>query len=299
MCRIWESSSPELRADEFGQLFGHSYLKEVQDLSITGGEPTLRTDLQDVVATIISKLSKLKILFLCTNGTRPDVARNFVLSFHDKVEQLFVATSIEGDRSIHQKLRGIDSYLQALETLEVCHQAVEGVKTVISMTLTRENCFPEYVEHVKDLARRTKSTYTFKPLVSSSVYFNNQATTLAPSDTQLASIEKYVDELRGSDPFMEVQWTYLKTGKIPLLEAEDGTFKCLAGNVFAFIRPNGDIFPCCLSSRKIGELRSDFLANELSDLGKFECCPCCQEMCVYPQLNWKQFADESQHSDKY
>ena len=293
MCNIWKGSCAELQPKEFGCLFAHAEFSEIEDLSITGGEPTLRADLLELVDAVTGTLPKLRMLFLCTNGTNVSAADAFVGRYSPKVEQVFVATSIEGEEPVHRLIRGIGSYQSALDMLRRCRRRNGDVRTIISMTLTKYNCNPRQIEHVKHLAASTGSTYTFKPVVVSPTYFGNRADAMSPSVEQLLSVASFVDELRARDPFMEVQWEYWKTGKLPMLQEDGGRIRCLAGDVFAFVRPTGEVFPCCMSSRKIGDLEHGVSTQPLIDLGSKEACPCCQEMCIYPQINWREFSSWS------
>lgn len=294
MCQIWKRDGPELSPTEFEKLFSRPEFSQIEDLSITGGEPTLRADLLTLSEAIVSRLPRLRMLFLCSNGADPESALRFVTTFSSRIEQVFLATSIEGQPDIHRRIRGIDSYEQAVAMVRHCRQACPGLRTILSMTLTKHNCLPEQIEHVRDLALATGSTYTFKPVIASSAYFNSQSCDLAPSADQIRLVLPYVDALCDQDPFMRVQAEYLRSGRVPLLQDAQGKVSCLAGDVFAFMTPNGDIYPCCLSSRKIGDTQRGLTDNPVVDLGRSEPCPCCQEMCIYPQLNWSQFASWKQ-----
>lgn len=296
MCNIWKGKRKNaLSSEEFGELFSRPGFREIEDLSITGGEATLRTDLIEVANEIVEGKEKLRMLFLCSNGTNPDMARKFVEEFNRRIQDVFVAVSLEGTRESTREIRGIDSYDSALETIRSCKGVSDQIHTIISTTITPTNCNEKDLNHLLELATVTGSTFSFKPIIVNGTYYKNETRGNKPalSDSQKTLLERFIEDNCMHDPFMRIQLDYMRKGNIPLMGDRKTGVKCLAGDVFAFVRPSGDIYPCFNSTRKIGGLKSELpVDNTIDDLGNHEPCPCCNEMCIYPMINWANFTSK-------
>lgn len=295
MCHIWKNKKREgeLSSAQFGELFDKPEFREVEDLSITGGEPTLRPDLIDVAKAITRAKYKLKMLFLCSNGTNPERAREFVEEFHGRIKDVYIAVSLEGTCEATRAIRGVDSYDSALETIRLCKAVSEKIHTILSATITPVNCNDVDLAHLREVATETGSTFSFKPVIVNDAYYKNRVSgkRLTLNASQLVLLERFMEDHCMQDPFMRIQLEYLRTGKVPLMGDKETGVKCLAGDVFAFVKPSGDIYPCCNSSRKIGGLAQRISPNNtVNGPGSHEPCPCCNEMCVYPMLNCAQFS---------
>lgn len=294
MCNIWnQPHDSALSADEFDVFFSAPEFTELEDISLTGGEPTLRPDLLQVADAIIKNKTKLKMLFLCTNGTNTERVRKFAEHFKGRVNDLFIAVSIEGRRETTRKIRGVDSYNHALEAIELCKGVSDEIHTIISATITPLNCDEENLGHIQDLASKTGSTYSFKPVIVNPTYYKNSSlgSKSGLDESQLGLLTRFIEKNCKQDPFMQIQLQYLSQGTIPLIGDKETGINCLAGDVFAFVRPQGEVFPCCYSSRKIGGVgNTSLLGKKVQNLGANEPCPCCNEMCVYPILNWASYS---------
>ncbi|MDD5151362.1 MAG: radical SAM protein, partial [Flavobacterium sp.] len=142
MCGIWrEEPEEELSPEEFDRLYSHKEFRGVEDLCISGGEPTLRKDLIEVTDRIISHLPLLRMLFLSTNASNPRVVESFMKRYSPLVEDIHVCLSLEGDRETHKRVRGIDTYDKVVDTIKrVKILGLGNSHTVLSTTLTPDNC---------------------------------------------------------------------------------------------------------------------------------------------------------------
>ena len=106
-----------------------SDLYEVKRIILTGGEPLMRDDLVQVVA--YAKELQFETVSLATNGVliRPDLAQNLA----DLVD--YVDVTIDGPRSIHNKIRGeYDAVIGGIKILQNV-----GIAFSIVTVLYREN----------------------------------------------------------------------------------------------------------------------------------------------------------------
>jgi len=132
-------------------------LKElnVKHLAFSGGEPTLRKDLIDILAA--AKQAGF-VPFLVTNGTRID--DDYASRMRGLVEEVLI--SLDGPRERHDRFRGVpgtyDKAMNAIQALK--HQ---GIAFSLQFTVTRESY--EYMDWVVELgASLGARTIKFEPL---------------------------------------------------------------------------------------------------------------------------------------
>lgn len=288
MCNIWntDKKSYEMTPEEYREMFSREEFKDLDDINISGGEALLREDIYEVVEAIMDK-RYVEMFFLSTNGTNPRKALEVAKIAQKYAKKVFVAISIDGDKEINRKVRGIDSYESAVRTINVCKEYDKNIITNISLTLTPINTSLYVLEHIKRLAEETDSTYSFRFAYNNSTYFKNCEKNFVFNEEQRQMVGDFIEKNLLDDPFMVEQLKYIRTGKMDIIGDKQTGIKCLAGERFVLVRPNGDIYPCINSERCIGNMKDGLKVKHIKDLGKYEICPCCMECCVWPLISWK------------
>lgn len=110
---------------------GHE-LGVVPDMHLSGGEPTLRKDLVEIIRYIFDDKGGDALLF--TNGTRwtPELARDL----HDAGLR-YVQVSLEGPEDLNDAIRGSGVYSAAMQTLSLLRE--HGFRLTVSVTITAHN----------------------------------------------------------------------------------------------------------------------------------------------------------------
>ena len=287
MCSIWEikDKSPEMSPDEFDKLYSKSEFRNLEDLCISGGEPTIRKDLFDVTDNIIKHLPDLRMLFLSTNCSNPEAAQEFMKRYSGKVKDIYICPSIEGDRETHKIIRGVDTYDKVLETAELVKRLdLDNYHIVFSTTIVPENCNSKSLDHVRSLAEKYGCNFSFRlASKNDSFYHNNRS-----EGFMIDRVKNYMNDRNISDPFLDILFDYIQ-GKNTIMGSRKNGITCLAGDISVFIKPNGDMYPCINSTRLIGN-KEGGLFKEKYGLGDKEPCPCCTECQIYPILNFSQYS---------
>lgn len=109
-----------------------SELAVVPALHLSGGEPTLRGDLPEIVDYAVHQRGRDVLLF--TNGTRwtADYIRRL-----ERAGLRYVQVSLEGPEAINDEVRGTGVYRAALGTLEML--VARGLRVTVSVTVTARN----------------------------------------------------------------------------------------------------------------------------------------------------------------
>jgi MoaA/NifB/PqqE/SkfB family radical SAM enzyme len=287
ICHLWKTKFPEPEAKvfQYKKLFSRREFRGVEDIFISGGEPFMRKDLPRIIDVILKAMPAVKRFRLTTNGTFPGKAEKLFkkLARDKQIKDLRLSVSLEGNKLTNKKIRGIDSYKSALSTIKLCHAVAPRLKTTILLTLTRLNCDRRSLNHIKKIADETGSAFSFRPFYNSASYHYNHEDRLGISRRQKKLVIDFIKKDRQNDPFLKAQIEYLKTGKMPLMD------KCLAGDVFADVRPDGSVYPCFNSNREIGNVERGIYVKKIKDLGRYEQCPCCDEACFHPMFRYSSW----------
>lgn len=288
MCLIWAlgEDKNKMTPDEFRKLYSRSEFRTVEDLCISGGEPTLRDDLEEIMDAILQNLPYLRMLFLSTNCTFPYRVIKFLDKTSLRVQGVYAVIPLEGDRETHRTLRGMDSYDRTVELLEEIKIIYNPrVRSIISMTLQPENCNYHSIEHVRKIAQEKNSGFTFRPAGRSSVFYaNSKIPNIDLSDDQIDFLRSYLVHYEKKDPFLHQLERHL-SGEETVMGNRDSGIRCLAGKIAVFIQSDGTIYPCIYSTRIIGD-KENGLYHKPFTLGDKEPCPCCTECQIYPMINY-------------
>jgi len=154
MCFYWDSMQKktiQLSIEEIKKIA--KSLPNLLQLSLTGGEPSLRKDLPEVVKTFcdISKVAKCSII---TNGMLTDRVISMVKKIlsENKNTSFRLCISIDGIKEIHNKVRGVEkSYDNAVATffaLKELKKEFNNIHVDINTTVSKFN-YEKFFEFTK------------------------------------------------------------------------------------------------------------------------------------------------------
>jgi len=157
-CNIWKNNpkkkmKEQLNIDEIKKIF--SNFKRLYWITITGGEPFMRNDLDEVIKAIYDE-SKPKLITIATNGmaTQRIVSWTKEILGYCKNLDLVINISLDGIGEQHDKIRGVKGNFDlAIKTLiklkKLNHPRLTvGVNTVISRYNVAE--FPKIYTYIKN-----------------------------------------------------------------------------------------------------------------------------------------------------
>jgi len=249
MCNIWKVSDfEELAPEEYGKL-----PNSLRSINITGGEPFLRRDLVEVVRSIHEVVPGCRIV-ISSNGFMTDrivSAMAEMKRFHAK---LGIGVSVDGLEVVHDSVRGVKgAFGKAIETVKAVE--AEGVEDVrIGMTIVKENS--GQILDVYRLSGELGAEFTTTVAHNSDVYFrkndNAPVETLLGVDRDLRRISDA--HLRKLSPKAWFR-AYHIAGITDRSIRSSSTGLCTAGTRFIFMDPRGDVYPCIVLNKVIGNIR--------------------------------------------
>jgi len=295
-CGIWKNSQKnELSAEDIKSLSKKEEFSTVEEISLSGGEPLLIEDIDNILGAAVNFSPGLKKVFLNHNGTRPEKAKELVRKYAELVPEFYLCASIDGPKEIHDEIRGIHSFDNALKTLDACDSLLmPNYHAMISSTIQRKNSGLDNLAYLIELAKGRGIDFSFRFIAEAKHYYNNEgvAAALGVPTEQMKKILRFVSDKGLTSPFLEVQRAFYFKGKNDVVEGENGEILCKAGNTFVSVFPDKKIYPCIYSSRAIGNV-IDGIVDRPLNLARYAPCPCEPTECViYPMLNYSGLSSE-------
>jgi len=201
MCHIWERKRDhEITPAELAQALGNGLFREVREIGINGGEPTLRKDLPELVRTAIENLPKLRGVSLITNAIQERqvlrAAEELGKVCSDAGVHLDVMVSLDGIGDVHDRVRGVvGNFASADRVIDELLQS-PGVKSCrIGCTLIRENIYD--AERVLAYARSKPVYARFRVgIPHRRLYTDNVREPFALDEDERYHLACFLDELR-------------------------------------------------------------------------------------------------------
>lgn len=270
-CNIWKMKPrDELRLDEIQRFFQRSNGFSWVDL--TGGEVSLRKDFVAIAEAVIENCPNLLMLHFPTNGYLTDQLVEYTREIARMgPEKLVVTVSCDGDEETNDRIRGVEGgYRRQIETFRRLRE-IPGVEAVLGMTLSADNVhhFPEaFAAARREIPELTHRDFHAN-IVHAGHYLHNEDLHLRkqvdPEDLARATEEYAKLRGRSAGPMNYLERTYLRKVR-RYLETGRTPMRCHALRSSCFVDSWGNVFPCTIYDRKIGNLREvDYELRRLWD----------------------------------
>lgn len=238
MCDIWQF--PTVPAEEFDPKILEKLPAGMQRLNITGGEPTLRKDLPEIVRILNKKTHRLEI---SSNGYFTDRLIGIAEQFPD----ITIRISVEGLPELNDRLRGLkngfDHALRGILRLKKM-----GVQDIgFAMTISGENCHD--LLDIYTLVSNLDIEFA-NAVVHNSFYFHktdNKIENVAEvEEKMLQFMEALLRSPRGPMKRRVKDWfrAYLNLGLLGHVQGKPRPIPCGAGTDTFFVTPTGMIVAC-------------------------------------------------------
>ena len=238
-------------------------------LNLTGGEIFLRDDVEEVVEAALVAEPRLAVLDFPTTGQRTErivPAVNRIAAMW--VPRFFVTVSLEGPPALHDRLRGREgAFDRAMDTFAALRR-VRGVRAYLGFTMSDRNAdaLPAAVEAVRARVPGFSEREVHVNVATwSGHYYDNLEAGVGKPPSPRAAIEKVLAARRRRwwSPTDRLEAAYLsrveehvRTGRSPV------TCRSLSASVF--VGPGGEVHPCTVYGRPLGNAWTQPLAEILS-----------------------------------
>lgn len=263
-CNVWLLPNDDFTLEEWDRTF-QSLGRAPYWFTFSGGEPTLRKDLPDMVASAY-RHCKPGIINIPTNGIQDKIiplrVAQVVQSCPDA--EVIINLSIDGIGLKHDEVRGVkDNFAHAMRTYAALKELQTryknltlGVHTVISNF--NVDAFPELCAFVQ---RELKPDSYITEIAEERVELDTVGLGITPTvEKYSVAIDTLLDSLREkkltgvSQVTQAFRRQYYEIVKRTLREHRQ-VIPCMAGVASAQIAPNGDVWTCCVRAESMGNLR--------------------------------------------
>lgn len=280
-CQIWKHKpKEELTTEGWKELFLELYDLGVCGLGIEGGEPFLRPN----IIELLEFASRKMFIHLTSNGT---LVNEKIAKALSNIDIEVIGISLESlNPSIHNKLRGINCWDKAVNSLKLLKRFGNGSKISTSTLINKYNA-DEIEDFVKFWTEREIWTTVSIPTISPNFYLRSSDYSVLSSKF-LAALEK-VKQMK-KDGYMILT----PTACLDYLIETQGRkrFGCLGFDLFFHVHADGSISACQdFLPIKIDNMR-DFWNSKKRNIEKkkaLSCSGCCYPCYPTMSIAWKDW----------
>jgi Fe-coproporphyrin III synthase len=250
MCYIWKNPTDqkeEVSLETLSKLPGG-----FDNLNVSGGEPTLRRDLPELVELLYPKA---RILEISSNGLHPEK----LVPIIKKYPKIKVRFSLEGDEVTSNTIRGEkDGYQTKMAGMRALQEA-GGEDLGFAFVIQDENV--DQLVTVYEMARSMGLELSTSTLHNAWQFYKNDNYFYDRSKVARKVEGLVTSQLRSPTP---KNWfrAYLNLGLIEKILGHPRLIRCTAGSDFAFIDPWSDVWTCNVrSDLKMGNLAQQSWAD--------------------------------------
>lgn len=249
MCNTWQHPSDpkdEIRLEHVERL-----PSGLEFLNITGGEPFLRSDVEDIIGIARRKARRIVI---STNGYFTDRIVRLVERFPD----IGIRISLEGLPSANDELRGIsDGFDHGLRTI-LRLKRLNARDIGFGITVSDRNA--KDLLELYELAKALRLEFA-TAAVHSGYYFHKMDNVLAKKDEVADCLQQLIhDQLRS---WMPKKWfrAYFNHGLINYVYGGKRLLPCEMGSEIFLVDPFGEVRPCNALEISMGNIKEHAFAD--------------------------------------
>lgn len=202
--------------------------------NLTGGEPFLRDDIEDVVALMRRKSARIVI---STNGFLTEK----IVALVKKYPEVGIRVSLEGLAAINDELRGIENgFDHGMRTLRELQNL--GSKDIgFGITVSDRNH-----RDMMELYKLAKSLdFEFATAaVHNSYYFHKKDNKFEHPEDAVKSFQELIAELLKTGRVKNWYRAYFNYGLTEYIRGKKRLLPCEAGTENFFVTPDADVVPC-------------------------------------------------------
>ncbi len=306
MCNNWKHGDrkADMTLAQLEPALAHPFWGQVENLNISGGEPTTRNDLPEMVETFHRHLPRMRKIGINTTGLTPHRAIPMltrIVEFCAKRDLLLsVRVSLDGIGDIHDQVRhvqrGFDKACATIEAMQALAEQYANFQFGIAATIFATNL--EDAHNILIWARTKKLDIVFNMLRFTDAMLNNRE--LEDSIGFHQREEEYMrtfflERVQEESVFSGQTFLYLHYADM-IANGYKRTMPCPFRSQGLLLNPYGDLY-YCENSKPIGNVLTTpadelyFNADNLAhrEEVKRTVCPTCLSPCQVNVGAMKQF----------
>ncbi len=231
MCDIWKHPSDQESEITPKEL---EILPALKFINITGGEPFIRQDLDEIVEVAFSKAPRVVI---STSGWHTDR----IIALAEKQPYIGIRVSIEGLAEKNDELRGrTDGFERGLRSLHTLKEM--GIKDIgFGITVSNKNSAD--MLQLYDLSKNLQMEFATAAF-HNSYYFHKDDNIITNKDEVINNFHELIERLMRENHPKSWFRAFFNLGLINYIRDGKRMLPCEAGTANFFIDPEGEVYPC-------------------------------------------------------
>jgi MoaA/NifB/PqqE/SkfB family radical SAM enzyme len=260
-CRVTRKKPDELTPKEYAKIF-KSIRGGPRWITITGGEPFMRADLAEIGDSMV-RLAAPDAVTIATNAYFTDRILSFVRAVvrpNPKV-RFVINLSIDAIGPAHDKIRGVrGGFDRAMETFHALKDLeLENVSLGFHTVISKFNlpAVPDLMEYLKVFGPEHHHFEIAQNRAELNVRNEDIAPPAGEYEKLVMSLLDRTDKKEGeffTEALRLFRREYYKL-TLETIKEKEQVLPCFAGVASAQIGPNGDVWPCCVLARAMGNFR--------------------------------------------
>jgi MoaA/NifB/PqqE/SkfB family radical SAM enzyme len=306
MCNNWKwgDRKSDMTLAQLEPVLNHPFWGAVENLNISGGEPTTRNDLPEMVEMFHRHLPRLRKIGINTTGLTPHRAVPMltrIVEFCAKNGVLIsIRVSLDGIGDVHNQVRdvkrGFEKASQTIEAMQALSKVHDNFQFGIASTIFATNMTD--AENILAWARTKQLDVVFNMLRFTDAMLHNKELEekIGFREREETFMRKFfLDRVQEESVLSGQAFMYLHYADM-IANGYQRTMPCPFQSQGLLINPNGDLH-YCENSEKLGNVLDDpaetlyFKAESLAHRQhlKDKVCPTCLSPCQVNVGAMKQF----------
>ncbi len=271
MCFVWQN--PTSPMEEVSLETIEKLPSGFDNVNISGGEPTLRRDLAEMVDIIYPKA---RITEISSNGLHPERLVPIIKKYHD----IKVRFSLEGDETTNNSIRGEkDGYATKMRGLQMLREA-GGTDLGFATVIQDENI--SQLTSIFEMAHSAGFELSTSTLHNAWQFYKND--NFFYDRVRVAkTVEDFITSLLKTNNVKNWFRAYLNLGLMKKILGQNRLIECTAGKDFMFVDPWSDVWACNVrSDLRVGNLAMqtwDEIISSRAAAGAIEKVAACNQNC--------------------
>jgi sulfatase maturation enzyme AslB (radical SAM superfamily) len=306
MCNNWKwgDRKSDMTLEQLEPVMDSPFWCAVENLNISGGEPTTRLDLPQMVELFQRRLPRLRKIGINTTGLTPARAipmlTKIVKFCAEKDLLISIRVSLDGIGDVHNQVRavknGFDKASQTIAAMQALAAEHQNFQFGIASTIFAKNL--EDAENILTWARTKNLDIVFNMLRFTDAMLHNGGLkeTIGFQEREESFMRRFfLDRVKEESVLSGQAFMYLHYADM-IANGYHRTMPCPFQSQGLLLNPNGDLH-YCENSQKIGNVLDDsaeslyYKAENLAhrEQIKNETCPTCLSPCQVNVGAMKQF----------
>jgi len=261
MCNIWQQKeTKELSLKQIRKMLEDPAFKSIEQVILSGGEPTLRDDISSIAGLLIERCCNLRLVTVPTNGLIPERVIKACYELNEVCSEsnvkLSFSVSLDGLEGVHDKQRGVsNAFEKTAETINSLMELRQKFNFEVNAHCVITSANVHGFSELKKWCDQKSLPLSFELGLEWKILHNENCTFL------LTEEQKSV--------FLNELWTYVKK---PISDEYDWMlYRMLTSGIKRYLKcpliinaliihPDGNVY-YCPQAKPIGNILEDTLSN--------------------------------------